>query len=338
MLQDAGSAHRAAGFAQSIVGSAHVTLHEDASAHASKPAQAAAIGVEQVPVPLLHWLAGVSMDPVQEAAGHVGVMQQTESTHVRVPAQSAVVAHATPAGRPVHCPVVVLQVRPLTQWASIVQVPLHMVPLHAKFPQAVVAPGGHIPVPLHVEIAIAPAPGEAQEAAPHVTLAPTFWHPPAVHAPVSFKQGSAFVVMLHSTSVPVVTPVQVPSLPVTLHAWQAPTHPLLQQRPSTQLPDVQSVPTEHKAPLASLSPQPCVVRLHVTPDPAHCGFDVHMVRQVVADAHAKPPVHALAVAAVHVPLPSQLRAGVRLPAEQMAAAQLVPTVVLAHAPDVHRPV
>lgn len=40
------------------------------------------------------------------------------------------------------------------------------------------------------------------------------------------------------------TLVQVPTVPAALQAWQLPVHALLQHTPSTQLPDVQSVPAE----------------------------------------------------------------------------------------------
>lgn len=59
--------------------------------------------------------------------------------------------------------------------------------------------------------------------------------------------------------------VHVPTLPVTLHAWHAPPQALLQQTPSAQKPEVQSVPKVHTMPVASFSPQRCVWVLHGTP-------------------------------------------------------------------------
>jgi hypothetical protein len=62
-----------------------------------------------------------------------------------------------------------------------------------------------------------------------------------------------------------VTLVQVPTLFVTLQAWQAPPQALLQQTPSAQNPEVQSVPIPHGTPAPSFSPQRPVLVLQLTP-------------------------------------------------------------------------
>jgi hypothetical protein len=54
----------------------------------------------------------------------------------------------------------------------------------------------------------------------------------------------------HSRLAPQLTPVVPRQVPV-LHSWQAPAQALLQQRPSTQLPDWHWVPAVQLAPLAS---------------------------------------------------------------------------------------
>ena len=88
-----------------------------------------AVGVEHVPLPARHWLAGVNMFVImsQDAAGQDAVVQQTRSTHVRPAPQSVFTVQAWPGGRPVHWPVLVLHVIPFAQWASDEQLVRHAV-------------------------------------------------------------------------------------------------------------------------------------------------------------------------------------------------------------------
>jgi len=59
-------------------------LKASAQAMAVPPHRVGAPGVEHVPLPAWHWLAGVSMFVIrsQDAAGHEGVVQQTPSTQL----------------------------------------------------------------------------------------------------------------------------------------------------------------------------------------------------------------------------------------------------------------
>jgi hypothetical protein len=83
------------------------------------------------------------------------------------------------------------------------------------------------------------------------------------------------------------TAMQVPAEPETSHAWHCPPHALLQQTPSTQLPDAHSPAAAHAVPFAFL---------HVPTEP-----DALQVKPLVAQALSqqrpatqKPLVHALA--------------------------------------------
>lgn len=57
--------------------------------------------------------------------------------------------------------------------------------------------------------------------------------------------------------------VQVPAEPKTLQAWQDPPHAVLQQTPSVQWPDAQSVSAEHLPARVCQLTHLCVVVLHV---------------------------------------------------------------------------
>ena len=116
-------------------------------------------------------------------------------------------------------------------------------------PQGVGGAGGRqIPgaVPLQWERPVKAPVGE-HEAIPQLTVEAGTSQAPALQLPVS-PQGAAPAT--HNGSGPEATGEQVPWLPWTLQAWQAPVQALLQQKPSTQLPFVHSVPTPQVAPLA----------------------------------------------------------------------------------------
>jgi hypothetical protein len=89
------------------------------------------------------------------------------------------------------------------------------------------------------------------------TVSGVFTHAPAVL--------QASVVQAFESLHMAATPVQVPALPAALQTWQAPVQAELQQTPSTQLPEVQSVVAEQIYPLPSLSPHLCVWVLHAMP-------------------------------------------------------------------------
>lgn len=67
----------------------------------------------------------------------------------------------------------------------------------------------------------------------------------------------------------------VPTLPARLQAWHAPAQATLQQTPSSQLFDVQSVSIVQVAPGPNLDPQRPFVMLQVTP--TQSALDAHEV-------------------------------------------------------------
>jgi hypothetical protein len=67
-----------------------------------------------------------------------------------------------------------------------------------------------------------------------------------------------------SSACPKATLVQVPTLPVTLHAWQLPLHAVLQHTPSTQLPLRQSPFAAHVSPFVNTQAPALLHALGVT--------------------------------------------------------------------------
>lgn len=114
--------------------------------------------------------------------------------------------------------------------------------------------------------------------------------------------------------------VHVPTLPDRLQAWHAPLQALLQQTPSAQTPDVQSVPTPHAAPMPSLSPQRPVFVLQVTP--TQSVLAVHDVAHwMLGPVHLLYGLQLVITTAGQVPVPVQDAAAV-----SMAAVVAVPGV------------
>lgn len=179
----------------------------------------------------------------------VAVEQHVPSTHWPF-AQSPATEHPAPIGRPVHVIAVRLHRCPFEHWPSAVHCARQssLVALHVNGAQGVVGPGTQVPLPLQLPTAVFELP--EQTVAPQGVLDPTFAQtPPIVQLPVSLRHGLELPVWLHIPSAPEVTGLHVPlGLP---HAWQAPLHAVLQQRPSTQLLDVQSVPVPQTAPSGS---------------------------------------------------------------------------------------
>jgi hypothetical protein len=141
-----------------------------------------------------------------------------------------------------------------TQSVSTVHIVRQTLPLQAKLPQEVVAPGMQAPAPSQLPAAVMPLPGDVQEAVRQDMLAPTFTHPLAPHEPVLVRH--PFGVVAHMASGPEVTSVQTPFMaPPRLQAWQAILQAVLQQTPSTQWFDVQSGSATQAKPSVSLSPQ-----------------------------------------------------------------------------------
>jgi hypothetical protein len=123
---------------------------------------------------------------------------------------------------------------------------------------------------------------------------------------------------------PAATDLQVPALPVTLHAWQVPQLVLVQQTPSTQLLLAHSVPAVQAWP-ACLRPHiPSVQKF----PGAQSALPVQTVTQAVPAALQASGEHGCVAAALQVPLPSQVRASVAVtvPVGQDGGAHWVPAV------------
>ena len=96
------------------------------------------------------------------------------------------------------------------------------------------------------------------------------------------------------------TAVQAPTAPATLHAWHCPEQLVLQQTPSTQLPDAHSVPAAQAVPFTlrhwptapvTLQAYPAVLHalLQHTPDTqnplVHALFPVHVLPFATLGTH-----------------------------------------------------
>jgi hypothetical protein len=133
--------------------------------------------------------------------------------------------------------------------------------------------------------------------------------------------------------VPAAAAEQVPTLPTAVHVWQVPVQAVLQQTPSTQLPLVQSAFAAQAVPFASWATQtPAEQKYPAT----QSVLAVHEVTQAETP-HMKAP-HELLVTVRQVPVPSQVRAGVSVPAVHDPAAQTVPAAQNPQAPaPLHMP-
>jgi hypothetical protein len=84
-------------------------------------------------------------------------------------------------------------------------------------------------------------------AAPQLTVAAACWQAPAWQTPV-FPQGGAAAQRLFGSGIPLGTGAQVPS-PLSAHEWHAPQLEVVQQTPSTQLPELHSLAVAQDWPL-----------------------------------------------------------------------------------------
>jgi hypothetical protein len=241
------------------------------------------------------WQAAQLLDPQQTPSTQAPLMHWVPAVQARPLALSAQLLLVVP-----------WQVNGDTQSVSAVHVVLHALVPHTKGEQGMVAGVAHAPAPVQWEMGVNVEP--VQEASPQLTLALASAQAPApLHRPV-FPQGGLAV--QRASDMPAAMLAQVPGLPVLLHCWQSPQVEVAQQTPSTQkLPVRQSVVALHGCPSRFLVPQRFVF-----------GSQMLGARQSVstvqADLHALVPLHRNgahgmpAAAALQVPAPSQVRAGV----------------------------
>jgi hypothetical protein len=129
-----------------------------------------------------------------------------------------------------------------------------------------------------------------------------------------------------SGSVPFGTLVQVPTVPVRLHAWQVPPHAVAQQTPCAQNPVPHSGPDPHATPTPFLAQLPPMQVNGAT----QSASTVQVALQAfVPQAYGS---HIEVVAAWQVPVPLQDRDDVSVDPVQLAVAQVVPAAYRRHAP------
>jgi hypothetical protein len=113
--------------------------------------------------------------------------------------------------------------------------------------QATVAGLEQAPEPLQVAAGVNALP--TQDATPQTTVFPACWQVPlALQKPV-LPQRVLGAQPARGAAVPAGTFVQVPRLPVRLHAWQVPQALLAQQTPSVQKPEPHSLSAVQVVPL-----------------------------------------------------------------------------------------
>jgi hypothetical protein len=130
-----------------------------------------------------------------------------------------------------------------------------------------------------------------------------------------------------SGSCPVGTLVQLPTVPVSAHDWHVPAHAALQQKPCAQNPDRHSPATPQATPSAFFVQVP----------PLQVNGDTQSALVVQVVLHAPVPQangsHAELVAVWQVPVPLQVRVGVKVDPVQAAATQVVPAAYRRQAPE-----
>jgi hypothetical protein len=143
--------------------------------------------------------------------------------------------------------VVVSQKNPAWQSAGPAQVAPHAPSLQTLGAQPFVAPGWQIPSPSQVLAARSLASVQL----PAAQTVPAEWRrqpPLPSQAPSRPQVSGGSALQSFAGSSPAAIGVQVPARPATLQAWQGISQVLLQQTPSLQIPDWQSVPARQLVP------------------------------------------------------------------------------------------
>jgi hypothetical protein len=196
--------------------------------------------------------------------------------------------------------------------------------LHAVAPQAyglheLVVAALQVPAPSQVRAALSVDP--VQLCAAHTVPFAYSWQAPLPsHDPLVPQLAAPLSVHWLSGSLPAGTVVQVPTEPVSAHDWQVPAQAALQHTPWAQKFELQSVLAVHAVPLAF---RPQVPAMQVA-GAVQSASTVQVVLQTLLVVSQANGTHSDAVAGLHVPAPSQARAGVNVEPTQVAAAHGVP--------------
>jgi hypothetical protein len=222
---------------------------------------------------------------------------------------SVAVVQETPFAFLPQLPVVVLQTLLVMQSLLPAQVVLHAVALAQTYgSQATFVTVWQLPAPSHRRGGVSVEP--VQLPATHWVVDAQYRHLPVPsHIPSSPQvvDTDAMHCAAATGAVPFGTLVQVPTLFATVHDWQVPVQALLQQTPCTQLLEAHSVPAAQVRPSGLSVQAPPLQMLGATQSASALQVALHDVPPV---SQVRLPGQAAAVAAVHVPAPSQLRAGV----------------------------
>ena len=168
-----------------------------------------------------------------------------------------------------------------------------------------------------------------QVAPPHVVPLTHLRQPPTPSQLPSRPQVLA-AVAAHcpvGAAVPAGIGVQVPVVPVRLHAMHVPVQALLQQTPWAQFPELHSGPVVHVAPMG-LRPQ--LLFRHCAGDTQSL-FIEHVVLQAAVTSHMNGAQLAV-LTSRHVPAPSHVRDGVSTEIVQFPATQTAPAAAWRHLP------
>jgi hypothetical protein len=204
---------------------------------------------------------------------HDGVVQHTPSTQLSPLAHCPLPLHGPPG--PCLPQVMSAPQAPCVQCMFEVQLVRHWVPfsLQVYCPHRRVTGAGQVPLPSQVAASVSTPP--AHEAA-RQEVPESLRQAPAPLQKPSFPQGSegTGMHMPLGSAPPLGTLLHVPTAPATLQLLQLSVQALLQHTPSTQLPDMHSVPTVHWLPATFL---PQLLALHC-PGGTHCASAVHEVK------------------------------------------------------------
>jgi hypothetical protein len=202
------------------------------------------------------------------------------------------------------------------------QVVRHAPPLHLNWPQPTWDWTQLALVPLQCPTGVKVV-ALLHEAVPHDVDDEANWQaPPPSQVPVE-PHGGAGVQPLCGSMAPAGTNAQVPALPVTLHDEQVPQLPVPQQTPSTQKLLAHSPAIPQSWPRRFLPHELLMQKFPGAQSPSAVQVALQLVPLQAKGAQL---CMVCAVAGLHVPLPSQVRASVAVvvPTGQIGSAHCVP--------------
>jgi len=276
--------------------------------------------------PSVHWFSGscpaatlVQVPSVPASAHDLQVAVQAVAQQIpwaqMLFAQSLFAVQVAPLGRFVHTPVE--QMFGDTQSVSAPQVVLQAPVPHVYGSHIEVVAVWQVPVPLQVRADVSVEPVQVAETqvvpAAYSRQAPIPSHVPSrAHVPDPSSGHWA------SGSWPLGTLVHVPGVPESAHDWQRPVQVVWQQTPCAQWAELHSVSPPQVAPIG-LRPQ--LPPLQVLGDAQSADVEQVVLQAFVPHANG---VQLDEVAVWQMPLPLQVRAGVNVVPEQVAATHWVP--------------